>query len=164
MEYSICYKNHIRMSGYNLEISVIRLTQSMPFHMLDSVLYLTNIKNEIEWIWLYLLNFTLNVCHIEWPIYYIIRWEGEGKLYPLNLTLNICQIEYPIYYTKDQRLSEFSQLWPTHSNMIYIADWVLYISQNLYEIGCSYLVLPTQSSITKPYHIGYPKFSRIHVE
>ena len=38
------------MSGYNLVISVIRLTQSMPFHMLDSVLYLTNIKNEIEWV------------------------------------------------------------------------------------------------------------------
>ena len=38
------------MSGYNLVISVIRLTQSIPFHMLDSVLYLTNIKNEIEWV------------------------------------------------------------------------------------------------------------------
>ena len=38
------------MSGYNLIIFAIRLTQSMPFHMLDSVLYLTNIMNEIEWI------------------------------------------------------------------------------------------------------------------
>ena len=30
-------------------ISVIGLTQKMPFHILDNVLYLTNIKNEIEW-------------------------------------------------------------------------------------------------------------------
>ena len=50
IEYSISLKNHIRLSGYILVISVIGLTQSMPFHILDSVLYLTNIKNENEWV------------------------------------------------------------------------------------------------------------------
>ena len=42
-----------------MAISVIGLTQSMPFHILDSVLYLTNIKNEIEWVqadWTYSIN------------------------------------------------------------------------------------------------------------
>ena len=38
------------MSGYYLVVSVMGLTKSMPFHILDSVLYLTNIKNEIEWV------------------------------------------------------------------------------------------------------------------
>ena len=50
MEYSICKKNQLRMSGYNMAKSVIGLTQPMPLHILDSVLYLTNIMKEIEWV------------------------------------------------------------------------------------------------------------------
>ena len=46
MEYSICKKNHIRLS----ESKLTGLTQSLIFCVVDRVLYLTNIKSEIEWV------------------------------------------------------------------------------------------------------------------
>ena len=52
-------KNQLRMSGYNMAKSVIGLTQSMTLHILDCVLYLTNIMKEIEWVrsdWTYSIS------------------------------------------------------------------------------------------------------------
>ena len=52
-------KNELRMSGYNMAKSVIGLTQSMPLHILDCILYLTNIMKEIKWVrfdWTYLIS------------------------------------------------------------------------------------------------------------
>ena len=54
-----------------MAISVIGLTQSMPLHILDCVLYLTNIMKEIEWVrfdWTYSLMF-LVVDRVLYLIY-----------------------------------------------------------------------------------------------
>ena len=54
-------KNQLRMSEYNMAKSVIGLTQSMPLHILDCVLYLTNIIKEIEWVQ---FDWTYSIPHV----------------------------------------------------------------------------------------------------